>query len=584
MPPITGIAVWESPFARSGGIGAVLDHLPAALRRRTRSRTVVFVPYHFRMPATVALRAERLGEVDVPLEGRPVSVRVLRHTDRAGVEWVLLEPLDAALHASEDGRLFAGRPHPYLVRDHATLVRDALFFGAAVVRSLEVVAGPDAGWRLSLHDWEAATTVLAAASYGLRRARFLLTLHNSYDSGAVPPERLQGCGISPASCPGPPGATSASVLERALPLVLPPVTTVSSQFATELLDEDLHRISAGHLAPALRGRLVGVPNGPFVTEVPAAVQEVLSRDDGGAGLRAWKHGRRQAFLEKLREFDFSSEDFPSDGASPRERADHSPAWGDVGSFGEGQDEATAWFVLGGRDDSRQRGHDVAAAAVDALVSAGSDARFLFLVIPGDEGLEGLRFLHALARRHPRQVLVLPFPFREGFLHSVQGAAMGVFPSLYEPYGGVGEFLANGTLPLARATGGILEQVAPWRACAAFGDAVSRRSSRWFGGGSTPGGILYREPDGEHTEDWRAIDRGEVGAGGPGPGPDRLTERLRLSLVREMADELRVALEEATRLWRDEGELYRRMLVSGLDHQRLTFSWDRAAQEYIRLLG
>jgi hypothetical protein len=68
--------------------------------------------------------------------------------------------------------------------------------------------------------------------------------------------------------------------------------------------------------------------------------------------------------------------------------------------------------MAGRDDPRQKGYDVAAAAVEDYLTLNQRkpecAQFLFFPIPGDEGLAGLGFLRELADRFPEHVLAFPF--------------------------------------------------------------------------------------------------------------------------------------------------------------------------------
>jgi hypothetical protein len=52
----------------------------------------------------------------------------------------------------------------------------------------------------------------------------------------------------------------------------------------------------------------------------------------------------------------------------------------------------------------------------------------------------------------------------------------------------------------------------------------------------------------------------------------------------MARELGLAIEDGVRIWREKPDLYWSMLVEGVDHIRRTFSWERAAHEYVRTCG
>ena len=116
------------------------------------------------------------------------------------------------------------------------------------------------------------------------------------------------------------------------------------------------------------------------------------------------------------------------------------------------------------------------------LDAGGSGCFLFFPIPGDEGLEGLGFLEELAEARPQRVLAFPFLYKEGYLAAVQGAGFGLMPSLYEPFGMANEISLNGTCPLARATGGIVQQVIPLPKGVGGEPAVAQRAQVWHSEG------------------------------------------------------------------------------------------------------
>lgn len=155
-----------------------------------------------------------------------------------------------------------------------------------------------------------------------------------------------------------------------------------------------------------------------------------------------------------------------DAHTPNEKE---PVWGDKMRF---RKDDAPWFVMAGRDDPRQKGYDVAAAAIEDYLAVHHGepdcAQFLFFPIPGDEDLLGLEFLRALAGRYPEDIVAFPFIWLAGFTAALQGAAYGLMPSLYEPFGMANEFnLAGGCVGIGRATGGNLAQIVPLRATAAF---------------------------------------------------------------------------------------------------------------------
>jgi glycogen synthase len=535
---------YETAFAPCGGIAAVMGRLPARVQAVSRLDTIVVTPFHHAIEKMSALGRSHEGTVGVPFEGRTVVVHIYRHDDK--VPFFFLLP--------EDRRYFAGKRHPYdLPGDD--LLRDALLFGAAVPRVLSEIE-PGKRWTLLLQDWEAATTILATAD-GANRPRAFVTLHNSYDVG-VSNDRLTSLGFNPRACPGD------TVLQRALALSELPVFTVSEQFAHDLTEDVLQsHVMAPQLQLTLRPRLVGVDNGPFVDLAvePAALAD--AEKGNYARLAEWKAQHRQSFLAALSQLQPNPD---------------RPLWGDVERFH--RDDA-AWFVMAGRDDSRQKGYDVAARAAELFLERGGEGRFLFFPIPGDEGLAGLQFLMKLAERFPQSVLVFPFLFREGYIGALRGATCGVMPSLYEPFGMANEFYLNGTLGIGRATGGIVQQIAPFTGCASFGESVKSRAARWHAERADPTGFLFREQDGllSEVDDWRSINAAGYAVGEQ--GLNRVQERSQYPLFQSMAAALHQALLDAASIARDQPQVYYRLLTAGIHHIRRTFSWDRAAQGYVR---
>jgi glycogen synthase len=552
---------YETPYAPCGGIAAVMKRLPGCVRAASGLPTVVLTPYHHRIKKTTSLNLDPVGSVTIPFDSSEIAVNIYRREGR--LSWYFLRP--------EDERFFAGVRHPFDVGQTqeqiaANLLRDSLLFGAAVARSLPVI-DPEAHWTLMMQDWEAATTTLALANQRSAH-RLFLTLHNSYDSGAARDDQLLRVGINPSHCPGPPGSREATVLERALLLTEQPVFTVSEQFALDLTEDTFQaEVMAPHLRETLTPRLVGVNNGLFA-DLAISDDVVVEAARGNlAPLRDWKAAKKDQALRALREI-VPSED--------------QPVWGNLSKF---KIDNAPWFVLAGRDDPRQKGYDVSASAIAKFLEQSGDARFLFFPIPGDEGLAGLNFLEKLAQKFPESVLVLPFLFKEGFFAALQGAAYGIMPSLYEPFGMANEFYLNGTVGIGRATGGILQQIVPLRAASSFSRAVRVRAARWHTTSAQPTGILYRERDGLESavRDWRGINAAAYDK--QGGYPDRVEQREHdFALFRSMANELRIGIVDAVRLYQEKPELYYQMLTEGIDYIQRSFSWERAAQEYVRDLG
>ena len=360
-----------------------------------------------------------------------------------------------------------------------------------------------------------------------------------------------------------------TILNRALSLVQQPVFTVSEQFAVDFTDELLQReVMAPHLQKALREKQVfGVDNGPFkVLAIPANIMGQATREDF-APLQQWKTQQRSRALEEL----------------ARSLPDDIDLWGDVDRF---RKDNSPWIVMAGRDDPRQKGYDVAAAAVEVYLEQRSGqpgcAQFIFFPILGDEGPDGLVFLSTLANKFPEDVLVFVGRWEAGFAATLRGSAYALMPSLYEPFGMANEFyLDGGCVGIGRATGGNLQQIIPLRATAAFNQAVHVRAKRYHPMSADPTGILFREKDDIPTAvtDWNGINKADYQI--DGSSPTRVQERRKYPLFQDMANELRIAIEDGVRVYTQEPELYYRMLTAGIVHIQRVFSWHRAGQEYIR---
>jgi len=552
---------YETPYAPCGGIAAVMGRMPGYVQAAAGVETIVITPYHHRIGKTRSLPLEWTGRVAVKTAAGELPVDIGFLVDKNGMAWYFLKAQDEAY--------FTGERHPYDVaktqQEIGTILqRDALFFGAALAQALPVI-DKGAHWNLLMQDWEAATVALAL---GRKRSQYglFLTLHNSYDSGGVSEDRLEAVGIDPRYCKGPSGAAQASVLERVLRLTHTPVFTVSRQFAVDLIRDPVQcRIVAPHLQGQLKQRLCGIDNGPFANL--AVREELLDQAIAGkfTALQEWKEARKAEALDALE----VSQPTPE-----------KPVWGDLNRFDGGD---LPWFVMAGRDDPRQKGYDVAALAIRRFLSKGGKACFLFFPIPGDEGQAGLIFLKKLAEEFPESILVLPFIFKEGFTAALQGAAFGLMPSLYEPFGMANEYYLNGTPVIGRATGGIIQQIVPLRTVKVFTPAVEARAGVWYATQANPSGLLFREEDGLPSleEDWRGVNA--AGYDSRGGNPDRVEERSRYALIQAMAGQFQAALQDGLEVYQDR-RLYFGMLADGVRFIQASFSWERSAQELVERLS
>jgi glycogen synthase len=530
--------VYENPFARGGGVFAVADNYCAFLASQGRS-VLAFSPLHGRLQtAPGGNDVQVAGQCQVPFAGRTVRVDLLEHW-RHGVRWLLLRA--DGFFSSEGG---PSRTDPYLYDDPAQLLTDSLFLSAALPH---VLAALDLRENVMVHvqDWElasAALTVKTALLDGvLVSAAVVLTTHNPYDQ-ALPSHALRW--ISSRSYEG--LERLYTVYQYMLPLVDAPITTVSRTFAQELTSDPLQReVFADHLQAVFRRQgLIGVDNGLFGNLEPPysgrAVQEALEGD--GERILAKKLAKRRAMMELLSEY----------------RDDRILGHLDAG---EGRPLArlsddVPVFLMFGRLDPGQKGFDVLCRAIDALPRG--RARFVLTPIVAAAPRAFTDDLQQLAAARPGEVVVYPFRMAQGYKETMGGATYAVMPSLYEPFGGATEPYLAGTPVVARATGGLRQQV------------VDVDSNPQAGTG-----VLYREDlssleAGGADGDWRAIQA----AASP-------RERMAVPAYGAMVAALAAALTRASDLYRAEPALYARMLARGFSQAEL-YSWDRAAADYQRV--
>jgi glycogen synthase len=556
---------YETPSAPCGGVAAVMGRLPAALRSMSAGHVVGITPFHRHLtPVNLAKRGA--GQLAVVAHwtlqsflGQPVTVELLRWYADFPWYYVKAEPAVAGMATP----FFNGRQHPYDLPD-SDLRRDAFLFGRAVAETLPcLVESAERGWTLLLQDWEAATTALVLAGIQPHSHRLFLTLHNSLDC-PITDRELASFGVPPGSSDAP----DDPVLQRALRSVEAPVMTVSEQFARDLTEDALQsEVMAPQLqsvrGTALADRIVGLDNGPFQDLAPEVGLLATAARSDAAAIIGWKAGKRRAAIEALRAHQ----------QTDRCQSGEEPVWGDVDQFVADRGDGSAWFVMGGREDPGQKGYDVAATAVERFLAQGKDARFLFFPIVQDEGLAALSHLRLLAKDNPQHVIVLPFTWRAGYSAALQGASYGLMPSFYEPFGSANEFYLNGTVGIARATGGLMQQIIPLRSARSFSSSVKRRAEQWSSYSAPPTGILFREQDRLSTKDhWRMLNAAAT------------TARQSSPLFRSMVDELLLAITDGLELWETQPGLYCQMLVAGIQHIQCSFSWGRTAAQYARIVS
>jgi starch synthase len=431
------VAAECEPFAKTGGLGDVVDALARAIGRIGPARGV-------EAPVDVYLPRYR-GIVDCA------------DADRSTLE--IPDPLAPDRKAIVDLITFDANGYRLRLVDHpAAFDRDGLYgppgggdypdnawrFGLLCRAALEAVRRDAAAGRpvdvVHIHDWHAAPVALDRdlgldRDPAVARLAIVMTLHNLAYHGWTPPDRVAELGLPPERLPGGSTADGIDLLREGV-VRAELVTTVSPTFAVQAVTSDLGFGLQGALA-AKGDRFVGILNG-LDTELwdPATDADLVAgysrREPSG------KAACRRDLLQRV--------GFDADDPSP---------------------------VLGmiGRLDP-QKGFDLLAAAAPRLLAGGAR-----IVVQGAGDPTLADPFRALAAANPTAVYLNERFDRAMARRIYAGVDLFLMPSRFEP-SGQGQMIAlrYGTPPVARATGGLVDSIADERAAPGEGT-----------------GFLFREP-------------------------------------------------------------------------------------------
>ena len=395
------------PLARTGGLGDVLEALPAELAARGSEVSVV-LPCYRGIRGNSALGVTSTGvEIPVQLGGKRVTAEILQCTAPNGVQVFLVardEYFDRAGLYGEAGRTYDDNAERFI------------FFSKAVVElARRITPPPDL---IHANDWQTALIPLLIKDRRLP-FRSVLTIHNLAYQGS-----FWGVDFGLTNLPGDYFTTrglefygNMNLLKGGI-LFADQITTVSGRYAREIQTPELGagldavmREQAHKLTGILNGADYRLWNPATDPELPA--NYTIENLDGKTICCA-------ALLKKV-------------GLAP--------------------DPAGPVFALVARL-AQQKGIDLLIPVLDRLLS--HDAR---LVVLGEGDTDFERELTIASRRHAER-----FCFRAkmaGPLAHLIYAGADVFlqPSHFEPCGLTAMYsLKYGALPIAHATGGLYEMI------------------------------------------------------------------------------------------------------------------------------
>jgi len=399
-----------SPFAKTGGLGDVVGALPKALRRRGVDARVV-------MPLYAGMSWHELA----PLDG-VLTVPMWWGPARAGVRLGRLPGSDVLVYFLEYHRYF-DRPYLYGPPDDGygdNLERFTFLSRGALEVAKAVNFIPDV---IHAHDWQAAlvpvyvNTVEWAKS--LHGAATVYTIHNLAYQGVTGGGGLFITGLGPEHYnPGELEHFGALNLTKGALRHATMLSTVSPNYAREIQTSEFGCGLDGVLRER-SGDLVGILNG-------------VDTDDWNPATDPHIHARYSAAH--------------LDGKGPCKTTLQLEA-------GLPADPSLPVFGVVGRL-THQKGFDVLARCMDRLLTW--KAQFVLL---GSGDREAEHFFGTLAARRPDRFKAW-LGFDNALAHRITaGSDFLVMPSRFEPCG-LSQMYAMryGTLPVVRATGGLVDTV------------------------------------------------------------------------------------------------------------------------------
>ena len=404
------IAAECEPWAKTGGLGDVVDALARALGR---------LPDGPAAPVDVYL--PRYRSVPVPDERVLGRGSVTIFDPRAGGAPTELGIVDVAA----DGyrlRLVDHPPafdRPAIYGEGGDYPDNAWRFNLLCLAALATIDAGGGADVLHIHDWHGGPTGLMRDALSpivpwLASAALVLTCHNLAYHGVVPREQIGDLGPLP---PGVADWNDVNLLYEGIRRS-EMVNTVSPTFAREALTEGFGR-GMQRLLASKGDRFVGILNG-----IDMAIWDPAADDALAAPYTADDLSGRVACRRDL-----------------LNRAGFDP-----------DDDGLVVGMVGRLDP--QKGFDLAADAARALI-----ARGIRLVVQGSGDPEIAAPLAALAAARPERVAFIERFDRSMARRIYAGADVFLMPSRFEP-SGQGQMIAlrYGTPPVVRLTGGLVDTV------------------------------------------------------------------------------------------------------------------------------
>lgn len=157
-----------APYAKSGGLGDVMEALPAALSRIKGNQVTLFLPFYNKIKTNAAYKVEKVAEFRVTLGWRKQYCAIMKLTNRAD---------DVQVYFLDNEYYFGGRTGA-IYGDMDDGERFAYFSRACLDAMVELELIPDV---IQCNDWQTAlipTYLKAMYTKQFPKTRCMYTIHN----------------------------------------------------------------------------------------------------------------------------------------------------------------------------------------------------------------------------------------------------------------------------------------------------------------------------------------------------------------------------------------------------------------------
>ena len=398
------------PYSKTGGLADVVEALPKALVAMGHEVAVLLPRYRGVRPGAHAVKT-----LELPMGAATRSCTIVDGARPHGVQYFLVD--DPAYFDRENLYGSAGTDYP----DNAERYAE---FAYAAVEVAKQVWPPEA---IHCHDWQSGLVpvLLRTRRQGdaeLRAIPVIFTIHNMGYQGVFPRQVLGRIGVAESEfrMDGLEFYGKVNYLKAGL-LYSDYLTTVSPQYAEEIQTPEYGHGLDG-VVHSRAERLVGILNGVDYSVWSPEVDQAIAARYSAKDLS----GKTVCKGDLLTEFHLPANL-------------NRPLAGIISRFAD------------------QKGFDLLAEIAEELL-----LEDIAMVVLGSGDEKYVRMFKDLARRYPEQ-LGVRIAYDDVLAHKIEaGADMFLMPSRYEPCGLNQIYsLRYGTVPVVRATGGLVDTVAPF---------------------------------------------------------------------------------------------------------------------------